>query len=159
MGYRSDVGIVIGFLNKQDAFKWASIVALSDDDERTLVTAYNELTCSQIDNGFVVFSAHFVQYKWYPSYPQAMAHHKLMELAVQYDGCWRFARVGEEVDDNEEYDEMPDDFDKFVTLSEYVRDMVSIQRALDMFSPSPEQVIAHEQLNPTGLTKQEDNDA
>jgi hypothetical protein len=48
------------------------------------------------------YTCFFTDVKWYDSYDDVIAHHKLMERAVEaHEGSYVFRRIGEEDDDIE----------------------------------------------------------
>ena len=95
MGYRSDVKYVIVFpsIEKRDEF----LVKQKMLGDKHIQEAVNQLEVLE-DKPVVRF--HADGWKWYESYPEVQAHHKLMYSAVvKYGARWRFIRIGEDYND------------------------------------------------------------
>jgi hypothetical protein len=131
MGYRSDVGIALGFKTKDecDAFIMAyklkepevwkeMIVGLWDRaDERVLIGRYEDV-------------------KWYRGYDDVDAVHDMLEWAVEnHDAMFRFIRVGEDYDDVAV--EMDGGEDWGGDQSVFLDDYVDFHRAVDTATGTP----------------------
>lgn len=109
MGYRSDVGYVIVFTEKEvyDQFKVQykldPAYELCREDESG--TDFNDIQLRFIDDRLLIkFNAESV--KWYDEYPDVKCHHALLVLADEYakkytNVSWAFVRIGEETGDVE----------------------------------------------------------
>jgi hypothetical protein len=103
MGYRSQVGYLIAFEDKDvyNQFK----VQYKLDPEYEECRKDEPLYLLFLDDKLIVrFEADDV--KWYDSFPDVIAHRKLLDLAEEYaekyeDVSWTFVRIGEESGDIE----------------------------------------------------------
>ena len=109
MGYRSEVGYVIVFQEKEVYDQFKVQYKLDDkfkhcwEDEANDDWSAPKLEFND-DKKVVRFEAHDV--KWYDDYDDVLCHHALLDLASEYDEKykgveWRFVRIGEEEGDIE----------------------------------------------------------
>lgn len=102
MGYRSEVGYVIKFHEKEVYDQFKVQYKLDDTfkecwrDEEAGSLEWNE------EGLHIRFEVHDV--KWYDDFPDVQCHRALLDLASEYDEKykgveWRFVRVGEEEGD------------------------------------------------------------
>lgn len=101
MGYRSEVGYVIAFTEKEVYDQFKVQYKLDPEYDQCRDDEPHDLYFND-NKQLVKFEASDV--KWYDSYPDVIAHHKLLELADEYAekyNCvsWSFVRIGEETGD------------------------------------------------------------
>jgi len=97
MGYRSDVGIAIGFANDADVDSFLVSYSLKEPEFWASMVAGNWYRC---DNN--VLTTKYESVKWNTSYPEVSALYKMLNFATDnYVSAWRLVRIGEEDDDNE----------------------------------------------------------
>ncbi len=101
MGYRSQVGYLIVFTEQQVYDQFKVQYKLDPDYEQCRIDEPHSLMFND-DKLHIRFEAEDV--KWYDSYPDVIAHHKLLNLADEYAekyNCvsWCFVRIGEESGD------------------------------------------------------------
>ena len=99
MGYCSDVKYVIDFTSKEAKIGFLAQVRMIGGDLQTAIDETNH----DNDTPRIYFAADST--KWYDSYEDVKAHHKLLEMAEEmphelFNG-YHFVRIGEEVDDIE----------------------------------------------------------
>mgnify|MGYP006279381319 FL=1 len=105
MGYRSEVKYVVSFKDPEQRAQFEQLVKHKGDEQ--LAQALDEL---DVCGRYLV--ARFDGVKWYPSYEDVQAHHKLMGYAREVfedDAAWRFVRIGEEDNDIEVDSDDPND--------------------------------------------------
>lgn len=99
MGYRSDVKYVIDFTSKEAKIGFLAQVRMIGGALQEAI----EETNYDNDTPQIYFAAESI--KWYDSYPEVIAHNKLMEMAEEMPSelCngYHFVRIGEELDDLE----------------------------------------------------------
>jgi len=104
VGYRSDVGIGMAFVNKAAAREFVlKVQACQPDHVREALTEYS-VVFGASEQEPVLFLGHYESTKWYPSYPEVMAHAVLGTLAEEAGAATRFVRTGEDIGDDEETD-------------------------------------------------------
>ena len=129
MGYRSNVGYVIVFRspnksvfsdrpepeNPEKAFAEFShflehILSFTKDESmRSMVE--EEFRYMQFDKNKLTISYQAEDIKWYEDYPFVQWHEDLLKQVSTYEtGNYRFIRVGEDLDDNEEKSHDPTAF-------------------------------------------------
>lgn len=103
MGYRSEVGYLILFTEKEvyDQFKVQYKLDPAYDECRE-----DEPQSLSFDDDRLLVRFEVDDVKWYDSYPDVIAHHKLLDLADEYAEkykcvSWVFVRIGEESGDIE----------------------------------------------------------
>ena len=112
MGYRSDVGYKIEFHDKETMAVFLAEAKSKEEYKLALEDLANEQTNGEgleIDEEDmqIKFRAH--SWKWYHDCPEVQSHEALVDLARQYHESgelkveYAFARIGEELDDNESY--------------------------------------------------------
>ena len=120
MGYRSKVAYVIKFhdIERRDAF----VSLMLAEGEQFKTEAVNDTRHDYKTDPIITFEQRGV--KWYESYPDVQAHHKLMQDAVDlFEAGYRFVRVGEEHDDIQ-VDSNSTEFDD---LCEYVDPVTDVR--------------------------------
>jgi predicted nuclease of restriction endonuclease-like RecB superfamily len=91
MGYRSDVAYAIQFNNADERATFRDVMLHKNDQHIT--QALEEV--DDYKNKYIVFKINDI--KWYDSYPDVKAHHKLMEQAFElFEASYRFLAVGED---------------------------------------------------------------
>lgn len=108
MGYRSQVAYTVRFAHEDDTNNKQSFYTFLAEIKVNEVTAAI-IGALEIDE--VKYSINFYRddTKWYSSFPNVQAHEKVLDIADQWcnddgnhSGIWySFARVGEELEDNE----------------------------------------------------------
>jgi hypothetical protein len=103
MGYRSQVGYLIVFTEKEVYDQFKVQYKLDPEYEQCRIDEPQSLMFND-DKLHIRFEAEDV--KWYDSFPDVTAHHKLLDLADEYAekyNCvsWCFVRIGEETGDIE----------------------------------------------------------
>jgi len=101
MGYRSQVGYLIVFTEKEVYDQFKVQYKLDSDYEQCRIDEPHSLMFND-DKLHIRFEVDDV--KWYDSYPDVIAHHKLLDLADEYaekydSVSWCFVRIGEETGD------------------------------------------------------------
>ena len=100
MGYRSNVALGIAFVNRAAAREFVlKMQACQPEDMRQALSEY-AVVCDSNAQEPVMFLAHFENVKWYPSYPDVIAHDGLRSLAEEAGATTRFVRVGEDIGDD-----------------------------------------------------------
>ena len=82
----------------------------------------------------VMFLGHYESTKWYPSYPEVMAHAVLGTLAVNEGATTRFVRTGEDLGDDEETTDYSLDHDN-MGLQELLQETIQITRRVSCDIP------------------------
>lgn len=118
MGYRSEVGYVIAFEDK-DLFNQFIVQAKLDPVYELCWKAEYETTFTQVLEDKLMLKFHATDVKWYDEYEDVKCHEALLNLASDYIEkynnhmvasdteqtdtlvSWSFIRIGEELDDNE----------------------------------------------------------
>ena len=111
MGYRSDVGYKIEFYDKETM---AVFLAEAKSKEEYKIALEEERVDKsrdglEINEERMYISFFATDVKWYSEYADVKSHEALVDLARQYreEGEskveYAFARIGEELDDNESY--------------------------------------------------------
>ena len=132
MGYRSDVAIGMAFVNRAAAREFVlKMQACQPEDMRQALAEYSVVHGSNAQEP-VMFLAHFESVKWYPSYPDVIAHDGLRSLAEEAGATTRFVRVGEELGDDE--DGMDYEVDN-MGLQEALQDAIQMRRTVDCDIP------------------------
>jgi hypothetical protein len=132
MGYRSDVAIGMAFPNRATAREFVlKMQACQPEDVRQALSDYSVVHGSNAQEP-VMFLAHFENVKWYPSYPDVIAHDGLRSLAEEAGATIRFVRVGEELGDDE--DGMDYEVDN-MGLQEALQDAIQLRRTVDCDIP------------------------
>jgi hypothetical protein len=92
MGYRSEVAFC---LQLKEPEKFVALLKLKDNE-----VIKEMMQCMYLDKGLIHF--HHTYWKWYEDSSTALG--EIVEMAENYDDDFagRFARYGEETDDNEE---------------------------------------------------------
>lgn len=106
MGYRSDVAVTILF-ETLDAAKLfvAKVRAAQPEPVRK---ALEEYSIHVHDDGVTVLHGYYESVKWYRDmFEDVQAHHTLLGLAEDAGAGWRFIRIGEDADDNEDENHVP----------------------------------------------------
>ena len=100
MGYRSDVAYSIGFEDKATLNEFIALIMVKGGED---LQALKECAVDTNDEiNYYRVNAFFDDVKWYDSFPDVQAHHRLMNFALERfedKVGWRFIRVGEEYDD------------------------------------------------------------
>lgn len=112
MGYRSEVAYVIRFKDADQRQAFINIQRAKADKD--INTALDEMV--EVEDNMIGYHADHV--KWYDDYPEVKAHQTLMKDSIalfgddnpntlDYDdqAGYRFIRLGEEQDDNEDVEE------------------------------------------------------
>lgn len=110
MGYRSEVAYVLRFTNKEMRDTFINLQRAKAD--KHINTALDEMV--EVEDWGLGYHADHV--KWYDDYPDVMAHGTLMKDTIALFGDdystdyneqagYRFVRLGEEQDDNEDIEE------------------------------------------------------
>jgi hypothetical protein len=132
MGYRSDVAIGMAFPNRATAREFVlKMQACQPEDVRQALAEYSVVSGAS-EQEPVLFLAHFENVKWYPSYPDVIAHDGLRSLAEEAGATIRFVRVGEELGDDE--DGMDYEVDN-MGLQEALQDAIQLRRTVDCDIP------------------------
>jgi hypothetical protein len=132
MGYRSDVAIGMAFVNRAAAREFVlKVQACQPEDMRQALAEYS-VVCDSNAQEPVMFLAHFESVKWYPSYPDVIAHDALRSLAEEAGATTRFVRVGEDLGDDE--DAMGYEVDN-MGLQEALQDAIQMRRTVDCDIP------------------------
>lgn len=110
MGYRSEVGYVIAFEDK-DLFNQFIVQAKLDPVYELCWKAEYETNFTQVLEDKLMLKFHATDVKWYDDYADVKCHEALLKLVGDYiekyteqiDAgiSWSFIRIGEELDDNE----------------------------------------------------------
>jgi hypothetical protein len=110
MGYRSEVGYVIAFEDK-DLFNQFIVQAKLDPVYELCWKAEYETNFTQVLEDKLMLKFHATDVKWYDDYADVKCHEALLKLVDDYiekyteqiDAgiSWSFIRIGEELDDNE----------------------------------------------------------
>ena len=91
MGYRSDVAYAIQFKDADERATFRDVMLHKND--KHITEAINET--GDHEDKYIVFKINGV--KWYDSYPDVKAHHKLMEQAFElFTASYRFLAIGED---------------------------------------------------------------
>lgn len=98
MGYRSDVAYAIHFPDQASLIGFAASIRLGGDEYE--LGALKEC-CVTPFNGAVYLTLWGEGWKWYQSYPEVMAHERIMEKAYEAGHSYRFIRIGEGDTDTE----------------------------------------------------------
>lgn len=101
MGYTSDVAYVIKFkdVEERDAF----VTLMQAKNDKLVNQVLEEVEYRYSKDPVITFECTCT--KWYETFPDVQAHHKLMDDASSlYEAEYRFVRVGEDVDDIEVQD-------------------------------------------------------
>lgn len=134
MGYRSDVAIGLAFVNKAAARDFVlKVQACQPEDVRQALAEY-AVVLDASDLAPVLFLAYYEHIKWYPSYPEVIAHCAVINLAVDEGATTRFVRTGEDVGDDEETTDYSLDHDN-MELQEYLVDTIQITRRVSCDIP------------------------
>jgi len=132
MGYRSNVALGIAFVNRAAAREFVlKMQACQPEDMRQALAEYS-VVCDSNAQEPVMFLAHFENVKWYPSYPDVIAHDGLRSLAEEAGATTRFVRVGEDLGDDE--DEINYSVDN-MGLQEVLQDAIQMRRTVDCDIP------------------------
>jgi len=132
MGYRSNVALGIAFVNRAAAREFVlKMQACQPEDMRQALAEYAVVHGSNAQEP-VMFLAHFENVKWYPSYPDVIAHDGLRSLAEEAGATTRFVRVGEDIGDDE--DEINYSVDN-MGLQEALQDAIQMRRTVDCDIP------------------------
>lgn len=119
MGYTSDVAYIIHFDNVEQRDQFVTLMQAKNETYTNQALAEVEYRYSK--HPIITFSADYQ--KWYDSYPDVQAHHRLMHDAVElYKAEYRFVRIGEDDNDIETQQDC-DNYD----LWDYVRPVRSIE--------------------------------
>jgi hypothetical protein len=110
MGYRSEVGYVIAFGDK-DLFKQFIVQSKLDPVYELCWKAEYETNFTQVLDDKLMLKFHATDVKWYDDYADVKCHEALLKLVDDYIEkyteqidtgiSWSFIRIGEELDDNE----------------------------------------------------------
>jgi len=98
MGYRSDVGIVLGFLNADEANKFITTYKIKKPEfwENEIGKFW------QMNQDSSVIYAQMDSVKWYPEHRLVMDISEMLEFAIENFQCaYHFIRIGENEDDIE----------------------------------------------------------
>lgn len=96
MGYTSDVAYVIKFKDVEERDTFITLMQAKNDKYTN--QALDEVEYRYKTDPIITFECTCT--KWYESYPDVQAHHKLMDDASQlYEAEYRFVRVGEDTHD------------------------------------------------------------
>lgn len=98
MGYRSDVAIAIQFETPEHLAAFKAAVKLSG------VAADIEALEDFRDRDDRTINCYYADVKWYESFDDVKATHRLMEQAVDQEGSYCFVRIGEDYNDIEDRD-------------------------------------------------------
>lgn len=100
MGYRSDVVYALEFRELNCKRKFVALAKLNPKFNEALKE------CEHVDDDKLYMYANFDYVKWYDEYEDVKCHMEMLESITEneYDGVSaRFARMGEENDDIEEF--------------------------------------------------------
>jgi hypothetical protein len=118
MGYRSDVAFTIRFVDDHDEKnKQSFYVFLAEAKEKIPFAFADESYCEvEVDERNFAFNFRADSIKWYDSYPEVQAMEALWSLGMAWSEsnetiAGRFARVGEDNNDNDERDFGNNDYD------------------------------------------------
>lgn len=113
MGYRSDVAYVIKFDDIQTRDAYVTLMLAHDDPK--VRSAIEECDYDETRDAIITFKETDV--KWYPSYPDVLAHRFIYENAYALKmGSFRFMALGEDGEETVEVQELHDGHD----LYEYI---------------------------------------
>lgn len=104
MGYRSEVAYVINFEDKETRDEYVSMVLVHGG---LLAEALGECEVEEDNPHSHRINFHAFDVKWYDSYEDVKAHHRLMEWAKELypEKCdWKFVRIGESIEDIQDED-------------------------------------------------------
>ena len=137
MGYTSDVAYVIKFddVEKRDAF----ITLMQAKNDKQTNQALDEVEYRYSKDPVITFEC--TGTKWYESYPDVQAHHKLMNDASElYEAEYRFVRVGENDDDIEiqENTHHHDLYDYVYPIRQVGTDFPNVDADVQTTFPQPE---------------------
>jgi len=105
MGYRSNVGYKIKFFD----IETMRLFVTEAKSKAELTPCFSENAGLEIDEDKLIIKFDVSGWKWYETYPEVMAHEKLLGLAREYREDeekqleYAFARIGENDDDVETY--------------------------------------------------------
>lgn len=107
MGYRSEVGYVLTFPSKVKREEFMAVAKLIGDEVEIAVSSLEEYEWIHARNGYAndskVYGLRFHEtcVKWYATFEDVKAHHKLMKLCINdaLRGQYEFIRIGEEEGD------------------------------------------------------------
>jgi len=134
MGYRSNVALGIAFVNRAAAREFVlKMQACQPEDMRQALAEYAVVHGSNAQEP-VMFLAHFENVKWYPSYPDVIAHDGLRSLAEEAGATTRFVRVGEDIGDDEDDTNYSVDNDN-MGLQEALQEAIHIRRTVECDIP------------------------
>lgn len=150
MGYRSDVAITILFKDLPAAKLFISKVRAAQPEN--VRTALTELGVHVHRDGVTVLHGYYESVKWYTGFGDVEGHHTLMNLAEENGAAWRFIRIGEESDDNEDTHHMPDE-DNTSWCEDHLWDDSQMVRSVCVNLPN--QIVNNKILNANDLPEWE----
>ena len=137
MGYRSEVAYLIGFEKAQDMSEFIAVVmAVGSEHQRDALKE----CCIDWPNRTINYSAEDV--KWYDEFKDVIAHHELMEMAIERSDTngYMFVRIGEDMTDIDERSEgRTDELHDFISIVRHLSiDMNTTPVGDDLSSDIPE---------------------
>jgi len=128
MGYRSDVGIALGFKTKGDCDKFIMAYKLAEPK------FWREVIVGSWDRVDVhVLVGRYEAVKWHRGFEDVDAVHEMLEWAVENcHAAYRFARIGEDYDDVEVEEDWDDEGNSLM-----LEDYVDLQRAVNTATGTP----------------------
>jgi hypothetical protein len=115
MGYRSDVAYIIKFNDIETRDNFVTLMLAKNEPQIT--QAINECEYGYKDDPIITFTE--TDLKWYDSFEDVQAHHKLMKYAVEIyqhkGGRYRFISVGEDGAEQFHEDDNENDLYDYIT--------------------------------------------
>lgn len=119
MGYRSEVAFTIRFVDDHDERNKQSFYTFLAEAKEKVPAAFSDASYweLEVDEKNFAFNFHASDVKWYPSYPDVIAFESLWSLGEEWHNegneniAGRYARVGEDDNDNEVRDFGDSDYD------------------------------------------------
>lgn len=137
MGYRSDVAIGLAFVNKAAARDFVlKVQACQPEDVRQALTEYS-VVLGASEQEPVLFLGYYEDVKWYPTYPDVIAHATLSTLAEEAGAATRFVRIGDELCDDDDSSSSADggDYQVHEKLLDHLLEAISITRRVSCDIP------------------------